>query len=166
MGQDILIRDIQPDDYDFILDINEKNVEVLSPMDREKLEYFREISEMLRVATVDGELAAFLIAVREGTDYDSENYVWFSEHYPQFLYVDRVVVDESFRGSGIGRRMYEDVRERAVATGVPVITAEIDTEPVYNRASLKFHQAMGFREVGVQRVRNDSIKVSLEAWEL
>ena len=163
---EICIRDVEERDFPFILNVNEVNVEVLSPMDLERTKYFCDTAEMFRVAEVDGELAGFLIAVREGTDYDSENYVWFSEHYPEFLYIDRIVIDEPFRSAGVGRKFYEDVRDHALATGVKVVTAEIDTEPVYNEPSLKFHEAMGFREVGVQWVRGNSIKVSLEAWEL
>lgn len=41
------------------------------------------------------------------------------------------------------------------------MTAEIDTEP-YNEASLKFHAAMGFHEVGVQRIRGGCVQVSLQ----
>ena len=163
---EILIRDVEEKDYPFIVHVNEVNVEVLSPMDLARTKYFRETAEMFRVAEVDGEPAGFLIAVREGTDYDSENYVWFSEQYPQFLYIDRIVIDEPYRGMGIGRMFYEDAGEHARQTGVKVVTAEIDTEPVYNDASLKFHAAMGFREVGTQWVRGNSIKVSLEAWEV
>ena len=43
-----------------------------------------------------------------------------------------------------------------------MVTAEIDTIP-YNETSLKFHERMGFQEVGVQFVRKNSIKVSLQA---
>lgn len=43
--------------------------------------------------------------------------------------------------------------------------AEIDTEP-YNEVSLKFHEAMGFQEVGTQYVRDGKIKVSLQAAKL
>ena len=56
--------------------------------------------------------------------------------------------------------------DHARNTKVPVVTAEIDTEPVYNEASLRFHDAMGFREVGTQYVRDGKIKVSLQAAEV
>ena len=91
-------------------------------MDLAKTKYFRETAEMFRVAEVDGKPAGFLIAVREGTDYDSENYVWFSEQYPQFLYIDRIVIDEPYRGMGIGRMFYEDAGKHARQTGVKVVT--------------------------------------------
>jgi predicted GNAT superfamily acetyltransferase len=165
MAKDILIRNARPEDYDFILKVNEVKVEVLSPMPMERMLWLKEMSDMFVVAEVNGELAAFLIAIREGQPYDSENYVWFSEKYPQFLYIDRIVIDEPFRAAGLGRALYQAVKDRAIETGVKVVTCEVDTIP-YNETSLKFHEAMGFREVGEQIIRGGAIKVSLKACEL
>ena len=165
MAKDIVIRNARPEDYDFILKVNEVNVEVLSPMPMERMLWLKEMSDMFVVAEVNGELAAFLIAIREGQPYDSENYVWFSEKYPQFLYIDRIVIDEPFRAAGLGRALYQAVKDRAIETGVTVVTCEVDTIP-YNETSLKFHEAMGFREVGEQIIRGGAIKVSLKACEL
>lgn len=165
MAKDIVIRNARPEDYDFILKVNEVNVEVLSPMPIERMLWLKEMSDMFVVAEVNGELAAFLIAIREGQPYDSENYVWFSEKYPQFLYIDRIVIDEPFRAAGLGRALYQAVKDRAIETGVKVVTCEVDTIP-YNETSLKFHEAMGFREVGEQIIRGGAIKVSLKACEL
>lgn len=165
MANDITIRNAEPKDYDFILNVNEVNVEVLSPMPMERMLWLKEMSEMFVVAEVDGELAAFLIAIREGQPYDSENYVWFSKKYPQFLYIDRIVIDEPFRAAGLGRALYDAVKDHAKKTGVGVVTCEVDTIP-YNETSLKFHEAMGFKEVGEQIIRGGAIKVSLKACEL
>ena len=159
----VLIRKAEEKDYPFILRVNEENVEVLSPMDEAKLKGFAEFAEILLVAEVDNAPAAFLIGIREGIGcYDSENYLWFQKKYPQFLYVDRIVIDEPYRSAGIGKMLYQEVLHYACLTGVPMVTAEIDTIP-YNETSLKFHERMGFQEVGVQFVRNNSIKVSLQA---
>lgn len=165
MAKDIVIRNARPEDYDFILKVNEVNVEVLSPMPMERMLWLKEMSDMFVVAEVNDELAAFLIAIREGQPYDSENYVWFSEKYPQFLYIDRIVIDEPFRAAGLGRALYQAVKDRAIETGVKDVTCEVDTIP-YNETSLKFHEAMGFREVGEQIIRGGAIKVSLKACEL
>lgn len=159
----ILIRNAEERDYPFILRVNEENVEVLSPMDEAKLKGFAECAELLFVAEVNGKPVAFLIALREGVaSYDSENYLWFSKQYTKFLYVDRIVIDEPYRSSGIGKKLYQEVFRCAHAAGVPFVTAEIDTIP-YNEVSLKFHKALGFKEVGTQMVRNNSIQVSLQA---
>ena len=162
MNSTVVIRKAEEKDYPFILRVNEENVEVLAPMSAERLGQFAEFSELFLIAEVDGQPAAFLIALREGVSfYDSENYLWFSQNYQQFLYVDRIVVDAPYRGYNIGRKLYQTVFDHARATGIPFVTAEIDIEP-YNESSLNFHKTMGFREVGVQSVRNNSIKVSLQ----
>ena len=165
MGNDIIIRNAGPEDYDFILNLNEVNVEVLSPMPMERMLWLKEMSEMFVVAEVNGKPAAFLIAIREGQPYDSENYVWFSKMYPEFLYIDRIVIDEPYRSFGLGRRLYDAVKNHAKETGVGVVTCEVDTIP-YNEASLKFHDAMGFKEVGEQIIRGGAVKVSLKACEI
>ena len=126
---------------------------------------FLEWAEIFSVAEVEGEFAAFLIALREGLDYQSENYLWFSKHYARFLYVDRIVIDKPYRSMGLGRRLYREIMDQARRTQVSAVTAEIDTEP-YNEVSLKFHEAMGFQEVGTQYVRDGKIKVSLQAAKL
>lgn len=162
MNKNIIIRSATENDYPFILRVNEENVEVLSPMDETKLRKFAGFAHRLLVVEVDGEPAAFLIALREGVDsYDSENYRWFCSKYEKFLYIDRIVIDEPYRGIGIGRTLYQSLFDLARESGVPSVTAEIDTIP-YNEASLNFHKEMGFREVGEQFVRNNTIKVSLQ----
>ncbi|MBR3866046.1 MAG: GNAT family N-acetyltransferase [Clostridia bacterium] len=158
----IVIRPATKLDYPFILRVNEENVEVLSPMDEQKLEYFSGCAEMLYVALVDDVPAAFLIVLREGIDsYGSENYRWFSRNYERFLYIDRIVIDEPFRRMGLGKKLYDEVFAHAKKTDVGFVTAEIDTIP-YNETSLGFHRAMGFVEVGVQVIRGGTIKVSLQ----
>ena len=165
MAKNTIIRDVKVEDYDFILNVNETNVEVLSPMPMERMLWLKEMSEMFIVAEVDGKPAAFLIAIREGKPYDSENYVWFQKKYPEFLYIDRIVIDEPYRADGLGRKLYDAVKDHARATGVRVVTCEVDTIP-YNETSLKFHEAMGFKEVGEQVIRGGAIKVSLKACEI
>ena len=77
----------------------------------------------------DGEsLSAFMILLDERADYASPNFQWFKQRLAQFLYVDRVVVDERFRGRGLGRALYVDAAELAVARDVP-ITCEVNIEP-------------------------------------
>jgi len=157
----IHIRNIEERDFPFILRINEENVSVLAPMDESALRRFGDMAECFLMAEIDGAPAGFLIALREGCKrYESENYRWFSRYYPQFLYIDRVVIDAPFRGKGTGRAFYEWVFARARETRVPFVTAEVDIVP-YNAESLAFHAAMGFREVGTQSVRGGSITVSL-----
>ena len=128
----IEIADITPADYDFVLRVNEENVEVLAPMDEEMLAFFFEIAELFKVIKVDGERAAFIIAIKDGAQNDNPNYgvnyAWFSERYPRFLYLDRIVIDVPFRRIGLGRKIYDYVEEHAREIGVPYVTCEVDTQ--------------------------------------
>lgn len=157
----IRIRPMEERDLPFILRINEENVAVLSPMNEGTLRRFVDMADCFLMAELDDAPAGFLIALREGREsYESENYRWFSRHYPQFLYIDRIVIDAPFRGRGIGRALYKRVFDRAREAKLPFVTAEVDTIP-YNAESLAFHAAMGFHEVGTQSVRSSSVTVSL-----
>lgn len=158
----IHIRNITEQDYDFVLQTNLDNVEVLSPMSRERMLYLKPLCELFLIAEVEGRPAAFLMALREGTtEYDSENYRWFAQHYEKFLYVDRIVIGEPYRHLGIGRKLYETVFDHARKIGAPVVTCEVDTIP-YNAVSLSFHKEMGFHEVGTQHVELNDVTVSLQ----
>lgn len=56
-----------------------------------------------------------------------------------------VHVDAAHWGSGAGRALVEALCERAAAAGVHAIVAGIDGD---NRASIRFHERVGFVEVG------------------
>ena len=58
-------------------------------------------------------LAGFLIALRHQAPHDSSNFPWFRERYPQFFYIDRIVVASRRRGGGVGRAFYADVQSFA-----------------------------------------------------
>lgn len=163
---DIRIRDINADDFPFILKVNQENVDVLAEMNDDRLSFFKKRAELFFVVEVDGVPAAFLICLKDGIDdYDSENYQWFSKHYSKFLYVDRIVIDEPYRKLGIGRKLYFEVFRHARKINADVVAAEIDIMP-YNGSSLKFHEKMGFEEVATQYVREGTVKVSLQVAKL
>lgn len=162
MKQNFIIRPAAEAHFSEILRLNEINVAVLSPLDLAQLKRLGDMAELFQVVEADGKVVAFLIALREGQAYESVNYRWFAAHYDRFLYVDRIVVAEEGRKSGVGRALYEGVLAHAKETGAPVVTAEIDIEPE-NAASLRFHGSFSFCEVGRQRVADGKKAVSLQA---
>jgi carbonic anhydrase/acetyltransferase-like protein (isoleucine patch superfamily)/predicted GNAT superfamily acetyltransferase len=161
----LTIRPAKPEDYDEILRLNRESVHFLSPMTRERLEHLHSQGEILAVAAEGEKILAFCLAMREGADYDSVNYTWFSGRYDKFLYIDRVVVDIDKKSAGIGTNMYQKIIDHAKKTGIDLITAEIDISPP-NPVSLQFHRKFGFHEVGKQRVANGEKEVSLQALEV
>ena len=157
-----MIRDVRPDDFPAILALNAESVHFLSPLDKEKLRHLHAQAAHHRVVEIDGAVAAFLLVLREGADYDSPNYRWFAGQYGQFLYIDRVVVDLRRQGQGLGARLYDDLIEFAKASSVAQLTCEYDLDPP-NPASAGFHARYGFREVGRQWLGGGKKQVSLQA---
>lgn len=154
-------RAARTEDFDAILALNEESLRFLSPLDRTRLAQLDAEAALHQVLELEGEVTAFVLALREGAHYDSVNYRWFLARYPRFLYVDRVVVSSTARGQGLGRALYAAVFEQARADAISFVTAEFDVEPP-NPASGKFHASFGFKEVGRQCIAKGSKWVSLQ----
>lgn len=161
----MMIRDVEKTDFARIVALNDSEVQQTSPMDIEKLNHLDTMADYHKVAVVNGQIIAFLLAMRDGVLYESDNYIWFASRYNQFLYIDRVVVDASYAGQGVGGQLYSDLFAYARSQTIPVIVCEYNIEPP-NLASKKFHQKLGFTEVGKQHVADGAKLVSLQAKEL
>jgi len=97
-----MIRDTKIADFPAILALNLEMEQYLSPLSQDLLSDLHAVAVYHRVIeTKQGEVAGFLLALREGADYSSVNYLWIAERYRQFLYVDRVVVAPDQQGSGL-----------------------------------------------------------------
>jgi predicted GNAT superfamily acetyltransferase len=158
----MITRHANASDLDAVLALNRESERFLSPLTPDQLDVLHAQADLHHVLELDGEVVAFVLALREGTGYDSVNYLWFLERYAHFLYVDRVVVAARLQGRGLGRVLYDAVFDRARETGVPVVTCEYDIDPP-NPASERFHKAFGFAEVGRQAVAGGKKRVSLQA---
>jgi uncharacterized protein len=143
----MLIRNMLVSDFSAILAMNEESVQFLSPLTSQKLEHLHQQSPHHRVVENKGEVRAFLMVFTHNADYKSENYRWFCERYPQFLYVDRIVVSSTAQGKGYGQLLYNDLFEVAKTLSVNTITCEYNVKPL-NTISEKFHLRNGFHEVG------------------
>ena len=156
-----VLRDAGEADFTAILALNAAVVASTSAMDADRLRLLHAMAAYHRVATIDGDIAAFLLAMHHGVAYDSENYRWFAARYPRFAYVDRIVVNAVHAGAGIGARLYRDLFAHARAHGLPIVACEYNVDPP-NPASRAFHDRFGFVEVGTQRVAGGSKLVSLQ----
>jgi predicted GNAT superfamily acetyltransferase len=155
------IRDSSEADFAALLRLNLESEHFLSPLTLPQLQALHAQAWYRRVICLDGIVQGFLLALREGADYDSPNYQWFAAHYPEFLYVDRIVIGAAARGRRCGVLLYEDLIARARAEGFRRITCEFDVDPP-NEASRRFHEHFGFHEVGSQRVAGGKKAVSLQ----
>ncbi|MDB5873627.1 MAG: putative acetyltransferase, superfamily [Ramlibacter sp.] len=156
-----MIRDAAPADFADIVRINVESEHFLSPLPLERLRLLHSQAAYHRVADSGDGVGAFLLAFREGAAYDSPNYRWFASRYPQFLYIDRVVVSPASQARRWGTLLYEDLFAFARTTGVARVTCEYDVEPP-NSVSARFHQKFKFTEVGRQTYGAGNKVVSLQ----
>ena len=155
------VRPATPADFEAILALNEESLAYLSPLSASRLADLHAEAAVHRVVEDNATVIAFILALREGAAYDSQNYLWFAQRYTEFLYVDRIVVSMRARKSGAGSLLYRDLFAFAASTAVPLVTCEYDVEPP-NPSSARFHSRFGFREVGRQTVAGGTKVVSLQ----
>jgi uncharacterized protein len=155
------LRAIERGDWPAVLALNVESVRELSPLDLGRLEYVLGCTHRAIVAEGDGEVTAFALAMAPGSVYDSRNYVWFGERFERFLYLDRIAVARAHRRRGIGARIYDDMERAAGEFGRMV--CDVNLEP-RNDASLAFHYARGYREIG--RLEHPGKVVALMCKEL
>jgi len=160
----IAIRDVRENELDSVVALNNAAGATILPLDAARMREFFQEAAYFRVAEADGHLAGFLIALREDARYSSPNFLWFHERYPQFLYIDRIVVAQRYRGIGLGRVFYADVISYAEVR-VPLLACEVFLEP-RDDVSVLFHGTYGFQEVGQQTMAGVDRRVALLAKDL
>ncbi len=142
----IVIRDVREHELDSVLALNNNAGSAILPLDNARLRHFYEHAEYFRVAERDGNLAGFLVGFGSASRHDSSNFAWFRERYPDFFYIDRIVVASRRRGGGVGRAFYADVQSYAELR-YPQLACEVFMDHGAD-AALLFHGSFGFREVG------------------
>ena len=153
------IKTAERRDHQFIRAMNEDAIPHVTSLTSGELLVLARQCFYFGVAWTEGQRAGFLMAMRPGEDYHSPHYRWFSEHYENFVYIDRIVVAQQFNGKGIGSALYSDV-ERAAGGTTSILTCEVNLMPP-NPGSVAFHQRLGFAEVGQLESEGGSKRVSL-----
>ena len=139
-----------------IYDLNQANTpEVGSLESMYHLKQLIEFSSYNLLVLCNDEIVGFIICMREGSVYGSENYKFFAQKLKKFLYVDRVAIDERHRRAGLGKAIYEDIFTHASNDNLP-IALEVNTQPV-NQPSLDFHEKMGFDRIGAKDFDDHSV---------
>ena len=160
----IIIRDVREHELDLVLALNNAAGPGILPMDAAKLAYFWENADYFRVAEKDGLLAGFLVGLGQDAEHDSPNFLWFRDRYPEFLYIDRIVIASTRRGAGVGRVFYGDVQSFAEVR-VPRLAAEVFLEGSSHPALL-FHGSFGFREMGQHVMPGPALRAAMLVKEL
>ena len=140
------IRSLRLADSHEIWKINEQGLPGTGKVSEDEMVDLLHHSSFAVGAFDDEVLLGFVICLPPGTSYGSLNYIWFSQNYNDFLYVDRIAVSVEQRNRMIGTELYLEVFKQAGKLGVPV-TAEVNLRPP-NPASVRFHIRHDFVEVG------------------
>lgn len=136
-------------DIDSALELNNANSPSVGEIDRSQLEFLIEHS-LYSFAIGTAQLHAFCITFAPGAPYTSVNYKWFSRKYSDFVYLDRIVVRENMRNQSLGAKLYAAVEQRMLKDRcAPLLTCEVNLKPP-NLGSIRFHNRIGFSEVGQQ----------------
>ena len=68
-----------------------------------------------------------------------------------FLYVDRIAIDENYRLLGLGSELYKKIINYGKSQNYTSVTAEINYLPIKNDISFKFHKKHGFEEIATKK---------------
>lgn len=157
--RDLTVRDAVESDHAAVLALNNSAVPHVNELSSEMFAWIVAHADYFRVAADERGLLGFVIALAPGHDYWSLNYQWFTAHGGDFLYLDRIVVDDRARGAGVGRALYADI-DRFASGRWPRIALEVNLLPP-NPGSLAFHERLGFRRVGVREEEGGTKAVAL-----
>jgi predicted GNAT superfamily acetyltransferase len=139
-----------------IYDLNQANTPEVGSLESKKhLNKLIDLSSYNLLVLKGDEVIGFIICMREGSAYGSENYKFFTKKLKKFLYVDRVAIDEQHRRAGLAQVIYKDIFKLAKKENLP-IALEVNTQPI-NQPSLDFHKKMGFDQVGVKDFDDHSV---------
>ena len=153
----ITLRPGRPEDANAVLRLNTASVKVTSPMDWARLEQLVGLASLYLVVEEHDRVVGFLLAMGDQTSYDSPNYRWFVSRLKGVLYIDRVVVAADRRGAGLGSHLYRQAEQWARDAGLYWLAAEIDLDPP-NVDSLRFHDRVGFLQLGTQRLDHGKLE--------
>jgi predicted GNAT superfamily acetyltransferase len=156
------LRPIAEADVPAVLALNHRFVDLLSPLDAERLLWLVGLADHADVVEVEERVAGFVLTMAPGAAYDSENYRWHADRYGDaFYYLDRIVIAEDQRRRGLAGFVYDAMEDAARRFGR--MTLEVNVDPP-NAGSLAFHQRRGYVEVG--RLGEPGHLVGLMAKEL
>ena len=142
----VTIRDAAQADEAFILALNAASTPAVGDMDASDYREIAAQAHRVLIAEAGGEPAGFMILIRPGSAYPSDNFGWFEEQFDRHLYIDRVAVSRAAWGTGVGRALYEEAMRIAASLGEMRLTAEVNEVPP-NPESMAFHARLGFRHL-------------------
>jgi len=149
-------------------ELNEKNVPNVGSTTLEELSNSIENSDFNESIVVNNTVIGFAVCFQDNEQTKSymneikhKNFKEISSGVKNFLYIDRIVVDDKYRNIKLGTKLYENILIFAKQNSINHLTAEINLLPTINKGSFKFHESFGFQEFGKVKYSQD-YEVSLQ----
>ena len=161
---DFTISETTSDELPLIVKMNQEALPAVSNVNINDMNHFLTIVDYFRSLKIEEKLVGFLIALTPGKEYHSINYKWFEKRFDSFMYVDRIVIDPSYQGNGLGKAFYNDLVDFS-NNKTDRITCEVNIRPK-NEGSMIFHEKYGFVQVGTQTTENGKKEVSLMEYKI
>jgi hypothetical protein len=144
-----IVRDIVSADVTRVLEINNANTPGVSELTM--IELATDLKNSLHALVIDnehGEVCAFCITFDPNAPDAGSNHQWFAERYKSFVYLDRIAIDSSHQNRGLGALLYQSVELHMLNSAEhSLLCCEVNLDPP-NPGSLRFHERIGFTEVG------------------
>ena len=156
-----VVRNVEIPDLPRVLEINNANTPGVSELTMAELQ--TDLRNSLHALAIDdehGEVCAFCITFDPGAPDAGANHQWFAERYKSFVYLDRIAIDSNHQNHGLGALLYQAVEQHMLKSADhSLLCCEVNLEPP-NPGSLRFHQRIGFTEVGQSIPKYANYRVS------
>ena len=151
-----LKKPLEEDQVNGMHSLNQENIpEVGDVSDLVDFQLLLDFSEHILCFKDKGVVIGFVLCMREGQSYQSENYKYLTSRFSNFLYIDRIAIKKEYRRRGLGEKIYLELVSIAEKLGLDIL-CEVNTRP-RNDASLLFHEKMGFEEIGTNDFEKNSV---------
>ena len=151
-----LKKPLKEDQVNGMHSLNQENIpEVGDVSDLVDFQLLLDFSEHILCFKDKGVVIGFVLCMREGQSYQSENYKYLTSRFSNFLYIDRIAIKKEYRRRGLGEKIYLELVSIAEKLGLDIL-CEVNTRPK-NDASLLFHEKMGFEEIGTNDFEKNSV---------
>ena len=121
------LRPITEADVPAVLALNHRFVDLLSPLDAERLLWLVGLADHADVVSSTTEWSASSSPWPPGSEYDSDNYRWHALRFDDaFYYLDRIVIAEEMRRRGLAGFVYNEMEDVARRFGRMTLEVNVD----------------------------------------
>ncbi len=143
-------------------EINEENVPNVGSTTLEVFTNSIENSDFNECIVVENKVVGFIVCFQDSEITKSymgkikhKNFEEINNRVSDFVYIDRIAVDDEYRNKKLGSSLYINVLNFAKRNSIRHLTAEINLLPSINKGSFKFHESFGFQEFGKVKYTQD-----------